>query len=352
MANVRSVRINGRPVGPGQPCYVIAEIGLNHNGDPGLAEQTIASASKSGADAVKFQNYRTEDFISDHSLTYRYRSGDREIEESQYEMFKRCELRAGDVARLKATADRYEVDFISTPTSREGVDLLKGVGAAAIKNGSDYLGNVSLIRDMAASGLPSILSTGMADRSDISEAVEAFRGAGGTDLILLHCVSIYPAPADQLNLRRMGSLETAFGCPVGFSDHSAGVVGAIVAATAGAAILEKHFTLDRSLPGPDHLLSSDPAELKLLVDSLHEARAALGSAELTPAAGEAESRLQYRLSCIAACDRKKGHCLVPTDVAFARPGGGLRPAMADALVGRALTIDVSRGHQFRLSDVA
>lgn len=352
MGDVRAVEVRGRAIGPGHPCYVIAEIGINHNGDLGLATRMIVAAAKAGADAVKLQNYRTEDFLSDRSLTYRYRSGGRVIEEPQYEMFKRCELGPGAVERLKAEADRAGIDFLSTPTHPEGVDLLVRVGAAAIKNGSDFLGNLPLIRHMAASGLPTILSTGMADGDEIGEAVEAFREAGGRKLILLHCVSIYPAPADQLNLRRIRTLQDVFACPVGFSDHSEGVVGAVVAATLGAAVVEKHFTLDRSLPGPDQRLSSDPAELAQLVDSLRRAGAALGVGGLSPAAGEAEGRLGYRLSCVAAVDLEQGHRLGAGDIAFARPGDGLRPKLAATLVGRTLTRDVAKGHVFRPSDVA
>lgn len=346
------IRIGRRELGPGRPCYVMAEIGINHNGDRELGIRTIEAAAAAGADAVKFQNYRTEDFLSDRTLTHRYVSGGREHEEPQYDLFKRCEMSRDDLVAYKAAADALGLDFVSTPTNADGVADLVAIGAAAVKNGSDYLGHLPLIRAMAASRLPTILSTGMATLTEIDEAARAFREAGGQNLVLLHCVSVYPAPVAELNLRKIPALAAAFGCPVGFSDHSVGVGGAIVSATLGACMIEKHFTLDRNLPGPDHAMSSDPAEMAALVTAVREAAAALGTATLGPAAGEAYSRSNYRLSCVARSDLSQGHVLGEADIAFRRPGEGIRPAAAEALIGRRLLAPVSRGHLFAWTDFA
>lgn len=343
-------RLGNRFVGGDSPCYVIAEIGLNHNGDMALAEQLIVAAKRAGADAVKFQNYRTEDFLSDRTLTHRYRSGGREVEESQYDFFKRCELPPGALATMKTCCDRVGIDFISTPTNEAGVRALVELGAVAIKNGSDYLGHLPLIQAMARTGLPVILSTGMADAQDIAEAVQCFRTAGGRTLLLLHCVSVYPSPLDALNLRRMATLRECFRCPVGFSDHSEGVLAAALASGLGACVIEKHFTLDQALPGPDHAMSADPVELALLVQAVRDARAALGQPALAPAEAEAVARTQHRLSCVAASELGAHHVLAEEDIAFRRPGLGLRPALAEALQKRVLRRAVPNGHVFEWSD--
>ncbi|HVI52291.1 MAG TPA: N-acetylneuraminate synthase family protein [Candidatus Sulfotelmatobacter sp.] len=309
-----------------------------------LAVRSIAAAAAAGVDAVKFQNYRTEDFLSDHTLTYSYVSQGQQLVESQYDMFKRCELTADSLIRLKRECDKQGVHFISTPTSEQGVDELIAVGADACKNGSDYLGHLPLIRRMAASAMPTILSTGMASLSDVDEAVDAFSSAGGKDLVLLHCVSAYPAPTAELNLRRILTLAQAFDVPVGFSDHSEGIIAATVAASLGCCMVEKHFTLDRSLPGPDHGMSSTPEELRLLVDGVRQAQAALGTAALGPVGAEIESRTSFRLSCVALRDLPAGTRLRAEDLAFRRPGSGFRPALAPLLVGRTIRRDLPRGH--------
>jgi N,N'-diacetyllegionaminate synthase len=349
---LQSVTIRGRKVGPGQPCYVIAEIGLNHNGDPDLAARTIAAAAAAGADAVKFQNYRTEDFLSDRSLTWRYRANGVEVEEAQFDMFKRTELDRERLAQFRTMCDAHRIDLISTPTGQDGIDDLVAVGAAALKNGSDYLGNLTLVRAMARTGLPTIVSVGMATLTEIDEAVAAFRDADGTELLLLHCVSLYPAPAAELHLRKMPAMAAAFGCPVGYSDHATGCAAAVAAVALGAVAVEKHFTLDRALPGPDHAMSSDPAEMAALIRAIRETEAALAEAPLGLSPREAGARAGHRLSCVAAADLVAGHVLAAADIAFRRPGTGLRPALVDGLIHRRLARAVPRGHIFQWADLA
>lgn len=333
---------------PASPCLIVAEIGINHNGDMGLAEEMVRAAALAGADAVKFQNYRTEDFLSDHSLTHRYTSQGREIIESQFEMFKRCEISAADLVRLKELCDSLGVQFFSTPTSNEGVDQLFEVGVAWLKNGSDYLGHLPLIRHMARSGIPTILSTGMATEGEISEAVEAFRGAGGRDLVLLACTSAYPAPPDCLNLRRIKTLAQRFYCRTGFSDHSVGWEAAVAAVCLDACMVEKHFTTDRSLPGPDQWFSSDPAEFAELVRKVREAEMMLGCGELRPTSAEILSRETFRLSCTAARDLPSGELIQEGDISFCRPASGLPPGKVELLIGRSLLVPVPKGVPFQL----
>lgn len=344
-------RAASRWIGRGHPCFLAAEAGINHNGDVGVAKQMIDAAAAAGADAVKFQNYRTEDFVSDRALTYEYISQGKTIVESQYDMFKRCELPPAALAELRAYCDRRGVIFFSTPTSEAGVADLVRAGAPLLKNGSDYLQHLPLIRAMARTGLPTVISTGMAVRDEISAAVEAFRAAGGRDLVLLHCTSSYPTPPEDTHLRKIPALAAEFGCEVGFSDHTEGIVAALGAVTLGACFVEKHFTLDRNLPGPDHHFSSDPAEFAELVRGVRRLEQSLGAAELGPAASEATGRREYRLSCVAAADLSSGHVLAEVDITFRRPGTGLPPGAAAELIGRRLRRAVKAGGVLDLADV-
>lgn len=335
-----AVRVAERLVGPGAPCFVAAEIGINHNGDLALAKQTIDAAVEAGADAVKFQNYRAEDFIADRSLTYTYISQGQPVTESQFDLFKRCELSPSDLAALKAHCDHRGILFHSTPTSADGIAELVELGAPALKNGSDFLTHLPLIQAMGRSGLPTVLSTGMATLAEIDDAVRAFRLTGNERLILLHCTSAYPTPAEDVHLRRIPSLAAAFGCPVGLSDHTDGIAAAIGAVALGACWIEKHFTLDKTLPGPDQHFSADPAELRSLVVAVRTLEAALGDPHIGPSPAELEARRAYRLSCVTARALPAGHCLTADDIAFRRPGTGVPPAHAGLLVGRRLVRDL------------
>jgi N-acetylneuraminate synthase/N,N'-diacetyllegionaminate synthase len=344
---MKPVRIGDWVLEPGSRCLVAAEIGINHNGDLDLALATIDAAAEAGAHAVKFQNYRTEDFVSDRSLMYEYVSQDRTVRESQYEMFRRYELPREWLPILAEHCRLRRVMFFSTPTSGEGVADLVRVGAVVLKNGSDCLGNLPLVRSMAESGLPAILSTGMATLAEIDEAVRAFRGAGGRELVLLHCTSSYPTSPDDVHLRKISSLAAAFGCPVGLSDHTEGVVAAIGAVALGACIIEKHFTLDKSLPGPDHRFSCDLAEMKALVESVERVQQCLGSATIGTTTSQESSRRQFRLSCAASRRLDEGHRLEDRDIVFRRPGDGLPPTAAEWLVGQCLRRAVSAGETFQ-----
>lgn len=346
------VRIDGRLVGPGAPAYLVAEIGLNHNGDMELARRTIDAAREAGADAVKFQSYRTEDFVSDRTLTYSYTSGGRTVTESQYDMFKRCELDEADLAALAAHCAERGIGFHSTPTSADGVRALVALGVGVLKNGSDYLGHLPLVTAMGESGLPTVLSTGMATVEEIDEAVAAFRATGNAQLILLHCTSQYPTPAADVNLAAMTSLAERYGCLTGFSDHTDGAWAAAAAVARGACWIEKHFTLDRELLGPDHRFSADRAAFGAMVEAVRYVERALGSPAIGPTDGEQASRSAFRLSCVAARALPSGHRLSADDIAFRRPGDGLRPAEQPSLLGRTLVRDLAPGEPIRREDLA
>lgn len=339
-----TLTIGDRKIGRGHPAYIVAEIGINHNGDISLAKRTIDAAVKAGVNAVKFQNYQTEDFVLTRTETHTYISQGKTVTEPQYDMFKRYELGTMELGEIAAYCAKVGIDFHSTPTNEEGVAELQRLGVGVMKNGSDYLSHLPLIEAMARTGLPTVLSTGMATEEDIEEAVSTYRDAGGRAFILLHCVSQYPTPVAELNLRRIGVLRERFGCPVGLSDHSEGPQAAALAVALGACWIEKHFTLDRSLPGPDHAFSSNPVEMSALVRGVREAETALGSGQLDVLSPrEKKNRKTFRLSCAAARDMDKGEVLGRGDIAFFRPGTGLPPGRWDRLVGRALKHPVKRG---------
>jgi len=340
---MKSFVVGSHRIGPGEPCFIVAEIGINHNGSMDLARSMIAAAAEAGADAVKFQNYYTEDFLSDSTLTYEYVSGGKTVVEPQFDMFKRCELSAAQLAELQKFTLSKDVEFFSTPTSERGLAELVKLGVPILKNGSDYLGHLPLIRAMAKSGIPTVLSTGMATLEDIEDGVQAYREAGGRDLMLLHCTSSYPTPDAEVNLDKITTLAAAFGCHVGFSDHTWGTLAAQGACMLGACFVEKHFTTDRDLPGPDHRFSSTPAELAELVTAIRRLKTMRGEQRIGPAPSEARGREQYRLSCVAATDLAAGHVLSIEDVAFRRPGTGVLPKHVERLVGRQLARAVPKG---------
>ncbi|MBN3881466.1 MAG: N-acetylneuraminate synthase family protein [Nostoc sp.] len=345
------IRIGERLIGGGQPCFLVAEIGINHNGDIELAKKTIDAAVDAGADAVKFQNYRTEDFISDKSLTYEYISQGKTVIETQYEMFKRYELTMESLGELKAYCDRRLISFHSTPTSEGGIRDLVEIGAPVLKNGSDYLTHLPLIRQMGQTGLPTVLSTGMATLAEIDDALHTFYETGNNQLILLHCTSSYPTPPEDVHLRKIPALSAVFGCLVGFSDHTEGISGAVGAVTLGACWIEKHFTLDKNLPGPDHWFSSDPDEFRNLVTAVRKTEKCLGNSSVGPTPSETQGRQNFRLSCVAAHSLPAGHLLTQNDIVFQRPGTGIPPAHSYLLVGRTLKYALLANKVIELSNL-
>jgi N-acetylneuraminate synthase/N,N'-diacetyllegionaminate synthase len=347
---MKKIRIANRCIGLDQPSLIVAEIGINHNGDIGLARKMIEEAKDCGADAVKFQNYRTEDFIYDRSLDYSYQCQGKKVTESQFEMFKRCELNKNRLSELKKFSDEIGIILFSTPTGNDGIEDLVNLDVPLLKNGSDYLLHLPLIREMAQTNIPTIISTGMAKYSEIEEAVHTFRSAGGKDFILLHCTSSYPTLAQEVNLRKIPALANTFNCLVGFSDHTQGTVAAIGAVTLGACVVEKHFTLNKNLKGPDHQFSADPNELQKLVEGIRTLEINLGSFKIEPTQSEKLGREKFRLSCVSTKNLSAGHILCEEDIMFCRPGFGLPPEQATQLFEFKLSREVKKGHVFMLGD--
>ncbi len=327
-------RLGNRLLKPGGVPYVVAEIGLNHNGDLSLAKKTIDAAVEAGADAVKFQTFRAEEFMADHEMAYEYESGGERVSESMYEMFKRLELPEIWHAELQAYAHANGLEFLSSAADPTSADLLIALGTPVLKIASEDLINLSLLEYVAKRRVPVILSTGMADQTEIDQAVTILRKGGCKNLLLLHCVSLYPTPDEEANLLRMTSLRDRYGTLAGFSDHTLGCEATIAAVALGAVLIEKHFTLDRTLRGPDHALSSDPTELAEIVAGVRKVVKQLGSPDLMPSRGERAAREQFRRSVVAAVDIAKGAIIKREMLCLKRPGDGIPPRELDALVGK------------------
>ncbi|NYT04909.1 MAG: N-acetylneuraminate synthase [Methanomicrobiales archaeon] len=337
---MKPLHIGERPVGTGHPCFIIAEAGVNHNGDVACAELLIDEALRAGADAVKFQTFSADALVSRHAgkAAYQKRGGD--DDESQHAMLRRLELGPDDFSRLARYARTKGIRFLSSPFDRRSVDTLVDIGVPAIKFGSGELTNIPLLEYAGSLQVPIILSTGMAYLGEIEEALAAVRRGGCTDTALLHCVSRYPAdPADQ-NLRTLPLLSSAFGVPVGYSDHTPGVHAAVCAVALGACIVEKHFTLDRGMEGPDHAMSLDPPAFAGLVAAIRETEDALGDGIKRPAAGEDELRVIARKSIVAAQNIAKGTVIRPEMLAVKRPATGIAPKHLAALIGSRMKKDV------------
>lgn len=330
----RSIRLGSRFAGVGHPCYVIAEAGVNHNGDPDLAHRLVDAAVAAGADAVKFQTFRADRLVTLDAPKARYQAQSTNTDESQYQMLRRLELSPDTHEALIAHCKRCGIDFLSTPFEEDSVDALVDLGLTCLKLPSGEITNIAFLDHVARKQLPIILSTGMASLDEVRAAVAVFRAAGNTSLILLHCVSSYPARPAECNLRAMDTMRHAFGVPVGYSDHTLGIEVALAATALGACVLEKHFTLDRTLPGPDHKASLEPAELTALVRGVRIVESALGDGEKVRQASEEDTAAVARKSIVAACDIPKGVVITSTMLAIRRPGTGLMPTLLPELIGR------------------
>lgn len=340
---MQNIQIQNKLIGPGQPVFVIAEAGVNHNGDLQMARALIDVAVEAGADAVKFQTFRAELLATADAPKAEYQLQATGDSESQLAMLRRLELSAGAPSELQSYCNERGIIFLSTPFDEEAVDLLDELGVPAFKISSGDVTNSPLLEYVASKGKPVILSTGMSELSELIEAVSVLNIAGCENPVLLHCVSNYPAEPAEVNLRAMQTMRSAFDVPVGFSDHTEGIDVSLAAVALGACVIEKHFTLDRTLPGPDHRASLEPAELRALVRSIRRVETALGNGRKVPTASELETAKVARRSLVAARDIPAGATLERDMVVMRRPGTGLSPAMLNTLLDRKVKRDIAAG---------
>jgi N-acetylneuraminate synthase/N,N'-diacetyllegionaminate synthase len=345
--------VGNRPVGPGHPCLIIAEAGVNHNGDLELARRLVDAAAEAGADAVKFQTWITEKLCLPGAEKADYQKINAPGPDDQFTMLKRLELPYAWHAELKARTESRGLAFLSTPDEIQSARFLCELGVPALKIGSAELSNLPYLRQLAGLGKPLIVSTGMGSLAEVARAVAAVRQVCEVPLALLHCVSAYPAPEEEMNLRCIGTLARTFDVPVGLSDHTRGWTAAILGVAAGASILEKHFTLDRTMPGPDHAASADPAELADLVRAVRKAEAMLGSGDKQAAACEENTRRAVRRTLLYARSLRAGDRVGEEDFEALRCGlPGLPPQAAIRLSGRTLRTSVRQGAAVAESDFA
>ncbi|MEP7225721.1 MAG: N-acetylneuraminate synthase [Gemmatimonadales bacterium] len=342
-----TVRLGSTTIGPGHPCFVIAEAGVNHNGDPALAHRLVDAASAAGADAVKFQTFDPEQLAAADAPKAAYQIANTGSAESQLEMLRRLALPREALEPLAAHARDKGLLFLSTPFDAVSADFLDGLGVPGFKVPSGEVTNLSFLAYLARKGRPMLVSTGMSTLSEVATAVSVVRASGNPPLALFHCVTNYPAAPADCNLRAIETMRRAFGVPVGWSDHTEGFYPSIAAVAAGASLLEKHFTLDRSLPGPDHRASLEPGELIQLVAAVRETEATLGDGIKRPAPSEAANARLVRRSVHAARPLPAGHVLAPQDLVALRPGNGLPPSTIGRLVGRSLRVELARGEMLR-----
>jgi N-acetylneuraminate synthase/N,N'-diacetyllegionaminate synthase len=338
-----TLEIAGRRIGPGQPSFLIAEAGVNHNGDVALARRLIDVAAEAGADAVKFQIFLAARLVAPDAPQAEYQKRNTGVVESQQAMLQRLELSEEAHRELMRHCHTRGILFLSSPFDEESADFLAALGVVAFKIPSGEITNTPFLAHVARKGRPMIVSTGMSTLDEVRAAVETIRQSGNPPLALLHCVSNYPAAPEDINLRAMATLREAFAVPVGYSDHTDGIDIALAAVALGACIVEKHFTLDRNLPGPDHKASLEPAELAAMVQGIRRVELALGDGIKRPAEGERNTASVARKSLVAACDLPVGAILRREHVAVRRPGTGLSPARIESLIGRRILKPVPVG---------
>lgn len=344
--------IGHRWVGDHAPCFIIAEAGVNHNGSFDLARQLIDAAAAAGADAVKFQTFRTDELVTADAPKAEYQAANDRRDESQFEMLRRLEIPDAWYPELIAHCERAGVIFLSTPFDEGSASLLAGLGMLAFKVPSGELTNVPFLSKLARFRRPLIVSTGMAVLDEVEAAVAAIRDAGDPPVVLLHCVSRYPTPIDEANVLALQTLRERFHLPVGYSDHTEGLDASTAAVALGACVVEKHLTISRRLPGPDHLASVEPSELAELVRRIRLVQRSLGSGDKAPSAEESAIADVARKSLITARALPRGHRLAAADLVIRRPGTGLPPSALLTTVGCRLTRDVPANHVLALDDLA
>ena len=346
MRKVPCIEISGRKVGPGNSCFIIAEAGVNHNGSLDLAIKLVDAAVAVGADAVKFQTFKADRLVTKEAPKAGYQIRATGDSGTQFEMLKRLELTEEDHRALISHCDGCGIRFLSTPFEEESADFIQTLGIPAFKLPSGEITNLPFLAHVAGKGKPIILSTGMATLQEVDAAIDAITRAGNKRLVLLQCVSEYPADPVEANLRAMVSMRIAFGFPVGFSDHTPGIAVAIAAAALGACVVEKHFTLDREMPGPDHRASLEPEEFAEMVRGIRIVESALGDGDKRPGAGETANAAAARKSLVAACDIPSGTVLGSEHIAIKRPGTGIPPGKREFLIGRKMKVAVAAGTLF------
>jgi len=334
--------IKGRNIGPGEPAYIVAEMSANHGQDYDEAVKLLEAAKQAGADAVKLQTYTPNTLTIDCDNEYFRIMGTLWEGRTLFDLYSQAYTPWEWQPRLKEVADRLGFDLFSTPFDESAVDLLEQMEVPAYKIASFEIVDLPLLRSIARTGKPIIMSTGMATLAELDEAVRTIRDAGCSQLALLKCTSAYPAPPEEMNLQTIPHLQQAFGVPVGLSDHTLGIAVPVAAVALGATIIEKHLTLSREIPGPDSSFSMNPDEFKMMVEAIRIAERAVGRVQYGASPTETASRV-FRRSLFVVNDMKAGDRFTETNVRSIRPGYGLHTRYLAEILGRVASQDIARG---------
>ena len=333
----------------GNRTFIIAEAGVNHNGDIKLAKKLIDIAKDAGADAVKFQTFKAEEVVTSQGKKAIYQH--RAKEKTQYEMLKALGLSFDEFRELKKYCDNKDIEFISTPYDIKSVEFLNEIGVNRFKIASADIINKPLIEAIAKTKKQIILSTGMATLGEIERTISLINDFGNTDIILLHCTTSYPTPYEQVNMNVLGMLKKAFGLPVGYSDHTLGIEIPIMAVSLGAKVIEKHFTLDRLMEGPDHFASLEPNELKKMVAAIRNVEKAFGSRRKEITDEEKKNIFFMRRSIHASVDMKQGEIIKEKNTKITRPFNGIEPWFLKIILGKTIKVNVKKDEPIKWEDL-
>lgn len=312
---------------------IIAEAGVNHNGSIETAKKLAEVAKECGADIVKFQTAKLSSLVSKSARMADYQKENLKSDESQYDMLKSLILSYDEFEDLANYCDEIEIKFLSTPFDLESIEFLKKFNMGMWKIPSGEITNLPYLRIIAKTYEKIILSTGMCTMDEVRASLKVLRENGADDITLLHCTTEYPAKISDVNLNAMLRMEEEFGCPIGYSDHTPGITIPIAAAALGATVIEKHFTLDRKMPGPDHKASLEPDELRAMVKAIRDVEQAMGDGNKVPTEAEIKNRSAARKSIVAKCIIKKGDILSEDNITVKRPGDGISPMLWDDVIG-------------------
>jgi N,N'-diacetyllegionaminate synthase len=332
--------------------YIIAEAGVNHNGSLDIAKRLVEEAWKAGANAVKFQTFRAEGLVSRFAEKAEYQRETTALNESQFEMIRKLELSERYHVELMNLCRNKKIDFLSSPFDEESADLLERLGVSAFKIPSGEITNHPFLENLSRRGKPLILSTGMSSLGEVEEAVRLIFSAGNRDVTLLHCVTEYPAPVEEVNLKAMLTMKQAFGVSVGYSDHTPGAEIAIAAVALGAQVIEKHFTLDRHMEGPDHKASMEPLELRELVRAIRNVERSMGDGIKRAAPCEVKNMVIARKSVVALKHIGLGEVISKNKVGIKRPGQGIKPKHLEKIIGRKAKRNIGQDEVIAWEDLA
>lgn len=351
MTSKSSFKIASHAIGEGEPVFLIAEAGVNHNGELDLALQLVDAAAKAGADAVKFQTFKAEEVTTGSGTMAGYQKRNSGKDESQIAMLRALELQEEFYAPLRKRCEERGIMFLSTPHGGfASVDFLAELKVPAFKFGSGDLNNLPLIAHAAKVDIPMIFGTGMATLAEVQEAVQTCYDAGNRDIVMLHCTTNYPCPLDEVDLRAMQTMMSELDCLVGYSDHTMGIQVPTMAVTLGAVVIEKHFTLSRDMQGPDHAASLEPDELAEMVRAVRDVSVIMGTPEKKPHASEADVTVIARKSVVSLREIKVGEAFTKDNLGIKRPGDGLAPRRYLDILGQKAKKDIDADSQLQEGD--